>query len=284
MLRILIPTDFSKNAMTAMRTGLLLAKSFGAEVVFMHAMSKPMVPATSPEEVYTSLFESDRRELHEKLRSSCQKLYEEIALRPSEVQKQVLVMTAPIPETILQVIASQSIDLVVMGAGGLNSMKNLLFGSNTLQLMDLTPVPLLVVPQAHAFKGFRQIFTIVRNKDLNYRDGLRLLARITRNFGATVTFLVVQKAHEPLPHLSDIIGADGLTEEFRALSHEIKAVQKNELAPTYIHQPQADLFAWLPRKRGFWSDSYTEDLMEEVLSEHQLPILVIPPEGHKINT
>lgn len=282
MLRILIPTDFSKNAMTAMRTGLLLAKSFGAEVVFMHAMSKPMVPATSPEEVYSSMFENDRRELHEKLRSTCQKLYEEVALRPSEVQKQVLVMTAPIPETILQVTASQSIDLVVMGAGGLNSMKNLLFGSNTLQLMDLTPVPLLVVPEAHEFKGFRQIFTIVRNKDLGYRDGLRLLARFTRNFGATVNFLVVQKAQDPLPHLSDIIGADALTEEFRALSHEVKGVQKDELIQNYIHQPQADLFVWLPRKRGFWSDSYTEELVEEVLSEHQLPILVIPLENHKV--
>ena len=281
MLRILIPTDFSKNAVTAMRTGLLLAKMFGAEVVFMHAMAKPMVPATSPEEVYSSLFENDRRELHEKLRTSCQQLYDEVSLRPSEVQKQVLVMSEPIPETILQVIASQSINLVVMGAGGINSMKSLLFGSNTLQMIDLTPVPLLVVPKVFEINGFSHIYTVVRATDLGYREGFRLLARFVRHFDAKVYLFIIQKDDDRLPHLSDIIGSDEILDEYRSMQLEIVPVRKSTLLNTYSRYPKGDLFVWLPKSSGFWADSYTEDLIQEVLSKQQLPILIVPPATRK---
>ncbi|MBC5991751.1 universal stress protein [Pontibacter cellulosilyticus] len=274
-----MPTDFSKNAYTAMRTGLLLAKSFGAEVVFMHAMSKPMVPATSPEEVYNSLLENEIKELHEKLRRSCHALYDEIRLHHSEVMKQVLVVSSPLPETILQVAANQNIDLVVMGAGGINSMKSLLFGSNTLQMIGLTNVPLLIVPEKYVFKGFHQIYTVVRTKDLGYRDGYQLLLRFARNFSAALKFLVIQKDEVFEPHLSDIIGSNVLLEEFRVLKYQVLTVSKIEVLQVYKNNQPIDLFAWLPNNKSFWSDTFSDDFAEEVLTKLHLPLLIIPPEA-----
>ncbi|GAB3197545.1 nucleotide-binding universal stress UspA family protein [Pontibacter aydingkolensis] len=280
MLRFLVPTDFTASAQTAMRTALLLAKSFGAEVLFMHAMHKPLVPATSPEEVFSSIYDADRQELHEQLRTSCQHLYDELNIRSSEVIKLITIMSAPVSDTILQMVAKEKIDLIVMGTGDKIGLKRLLFGSNTQEMINITPAPLLVVPEKLEYRGFQKITVIIRAKDIRIRPGLHILARISRVFNAELSFLLLESTSKHTGELENLLESVELQEQFGKSKYEIISVGSNEKAETLenlISNTEPDLIAWYSKRKGIWFDSVMEEIAEQASTKLQIPLLVIPP-------
>ncbi|MDX5423464.1 MAG: universal stress protein [Hymenobacteraceae bacterium] len=280
MLRFLVPTDFSANAQNAMRTALQLARCYSAEVIMMHAMPRPLVPAISPDEVYSSVYETEQTELQEKLRTECQQLYVELGLRTGEVPRQIEVLSTPVSDAILQAIARNSADLVVMGSSGLSGIKRLLFGSNTQEIIGLSPVPVLVVPNQYVFGGFKRITVVIRAKNFGKRTGLDLLARLGRTFSATLYFLVIPEDDgEQAPLLSELLTSRELQEPFRELHHEISTIRKTDKAAAleeHLTKTNTDLLVWLPKRKGLWTESLSEDFAQEVASEAKKPLLIIP--------
>lgn len=56
--------------------------------------------------------------------------------------------------TLKKIIAVQQPDLIVMGTKGASGLKKLLIGSNTVNVISKTKVPVLVVPEVARFKNF----------------------------------------------------------------------------------------------------------------------------------
>ena len=276
MLRLLTATDFSENAQSAMRVALRLARSYSAEVFFLHAMARPPVPAISPEEVYNSIYQAEQQELEQRLQEECRQLYMELGLRPKEVMKHVYILPTPVTDTILQIISRDKIDLLIMGSSGASGVSKLLLGSNTNEMMRNTPIPLLVVPPKFAFNGFKEISVVIRLKRIGNRPGLPLVQKLANTYSATVHALVVLDEEDEAQSSIPLKEAENLLQGLNYKIHTIRKDSKAKELENHLQKTKTDLVVWLPMPSGLWNDSLTESFTEEVASEAGIPLLVIP--------
>ena len=279
MLRILALTDFSENANNALRNALKLARYYSAEVVFMHVMTKPMVPATSPEEVFSGVYLTEKEKHHHRLLSEVTALYHELGLRHSEIPKQVVIENGPVADAMLQVINRNKISLVMAGHSAPNGLKRLLLGSTTYNLSRICPVPLLIIPPAFDFSGFKNIAVVVSLKQFGYRPGFKLLARFAFTFSSTIHLLVFYEQDESVPELAELLNPKSLQDDMQDIPYEIIPFLKEseeEKLRNQLTRNNYDMLVWLPKPTAWWGDLFTETYSEEIAHEAKIPLLIIP--------
>lgn len=142
--RILMPTDFSNCADSALSHAIFLAQQYGAElhllhVVVLHGESPQDLQTAFPdiEEIYTRLRDIAATEMGRTLRAR-----QLGTLRVREVQRRG-VAAAP---TIVDYAAEEEIDLVVLGTHGRRGIRRFLLGSVAEEVVRTAGCPVVTVP------------------------------------------------------------------------------------------------------------------------------------------
>ena len=139
--RILCPVDFSEFSQRAFRTAVNLARHFGSRLLIQHTAqpgtslllkgaSPPMTKANIQSQIQRS-----REEIRQLLIST--------GVDSSEVT--ILLNEGEVTDRIVETIARERIDLVVMGTHGHKGFTRYAVGSVTEQLIHLAVCPVLVV-------------------------------------------------------------------------------------------------------------------------------------------
>lgn len=279
MLRFLALTDFSSCARSALICAVKLARCYDAEVLFLHVMAQPLVPATSPENVFTSLFEAEKQDAFTKLKQEVQTILDESGIRASEVMKQYLIMPLPLTDSVLNITKQHKVDLILTGISGTSGIKRLLIGSNAIEVMSISPVPVMIVPKLFQFKGFKSI-TVVAHPNTKHREGFKILFKLARTFSAKFNFCFV--------HDSDSAGSTALSdidftmEELTYVNeqgyelHEIDTDDKKNQLELITNTSGTDLLVSLPKKSQNWDDRFLGGFTLSVAESLKLPLLIIP--------
>lgn len=142
MKKILVPCDFSKQAVNAFRFALDCARQSGGEVHLQHIIEIPvlhdsvLMPVLSFEEVLL-------KEMKEKSEAEYGKLLKKYT-EPKDKVKTVTEFGTT-SRSVLSYIADNAIDLVVMGTKGVSGVKEYMIGSNTEKIVRSSPVPVIAV-------------------------------------------------------------------------------------------------------------------------------------------
>lgn len=142
MKTILVPCDFSKQAVNAFRFALDIARQSGGEVHLTHVIELPvmhdsvLMPVMSFEEVLL-------KELRDKSQVEYAKLIKKYA-DPKDKVKTTTQFGAP-ARMILSYIEENKIDLVIMGTKGASGVKEYVIGSNAEKVVRNSPVPVIAV-------------------------------------------------------------------------------------------------------------------------------------------
>ena len=129
--KILLCTDFSKCAGTALKYALSLAQEYNAELTLLHVLE------VFPEYKASMVMEEARRKLE--------------ALVPADARNWCTVKTAarigkPYEE-IIQAAVEQQTDVAILGVRGRNAADLAIFGSTTYRVLQLGPCPVLAVQE-----------------------------------------------------------------------------------------------------------------------------------------
>ncbi|MBN2537397.1 universal stress protein [candidate division WOR-3 bacterium] len=146
--RILCPTDFSDRSLKAVRTGVELARHFGARLDLLYAV--PPVPASQ------ALLSSDDSSLvpsfdvkgySEHLKQSHETSLEEIIDReiPGSLETGRTVVFGRAAEQVVGFARENDIDLVVIATHGRSGLRRALLGSVAEQVCRLAECPVLTV-------------------------------------------------------------------------------------------------------------------------------------------
>ncbi len=139
---ILIATDGSDFARTAVTQGLALAKALGAHVTAVTA-TEPWA-ATAPPEILTQAFVQD----YEKAAAARAKEILDVvaaAAKDASVACSTLHVRDHFPaEGILEAAAWAGCDLIVMASHGRRGIARLLLGSEAIQVLTHSTVPVLI--------------------------------------------------------------------------------------------------------------------------------------------
>lgn len=144
MKKILVPTDFSKEAEQALKVAAQLAKKHGSEIYLLHMLELPLdqVDALSQ---YSELPEAMffMKLAHQKFENTMAQDY---------LQGITVHETVDFNQTftgISNTCKEHDIDLIVMGSHGANGFKEMFIGSNTEKVVRTAEAPVLVIKNDH---------------------------------------------------------------------------------------------------------------------------------------
>ncbi|HUG43595.1 MAG TPA: universal stress protein [Acidobacteriota bacterium] len=141
--RILAPTDFSDNAMRAVREAAELAAHFQAQLKVAHVI--PPVPTVPPEMHYNFELPAYQEALQENARNRL----EEVAVRlrradPGAEAETVFCFGDPARE-IVRIAAEWSADMIVIATHGHTGWQHLVFGSVAEKVVRTSRSPVLTI-------------------------------------------------------------------------------------------------------------------------------------------
>ncbi|MGB0896344.1 MAG: universal stress protein [Flavobacteriaceae bacterium] len=140
MKKILVPTDFSEGAESALKVAAQLAKKYDSELHVIHLLELPfdMVdPMHETSELPEAMF--FMKLAHQKFEAFLDKPY----LDGVDVYEGIQNNAAF--EGIIDTAHDKDIDLIVMGSRGASGFKEMVIGSNTEKVVRTSDVPVLVI-------------------------------------------------------------------------------------------------------------------------------------------
>ena len=135
MKTILAPVDFSDASMNAVAFAAELVKRSSARLLIVHISQKG----------------GTEQEVTDKLKSMEEGLKKSYG---NELNCDSFPAHGDLVATLKKIIKVQQPDLLVMGTKGASGLKKLLIGSNTVNVISKTRVPVLVIPEVARFKDF----------------------------------------------------------------------------------------------------------------------------------
>ncbi|WP_158976627.1 universal stress protein [Cellulophaga sp. L1A9] len=275
--RILIPTDFSKNALNATRYALDLYAKLNCDFYFLHVFNLEGYTTddlTLPEpgsEAYDTT--------KEKSEESFRKLLDILKLHADNPKHTYHTISSLnfLSEAMKSVIAAKDINLVVMGTQGATSTKGVIFGSNTVKAMEkITVCPVLAVPEDVRFMSLKEIVfptdfkTNYKRKELNY------LIEIVKMHGASVCVLHISKEDE----LSKIQQENKmlLKDIFSTIAcsfHTLSDISIAKGITTFMESRDSDMIAFINRRHFFFSSIFSKPLVKEIGYDARTPILAL---------
>ena len=146
--RILVPLDGSKHSMRALEEAIQIAKQCDGKITLVHVYSVlrasvvPMAmaePVIMPPDVVTKLAEAVRKAGVTILEEAEKKVEAE------GVQSKALLREGHVVEEILRAAKEENVDLIVIGARGLSTIKEIFLGSVSHGVALHAPCPVLLM-------------------------------------------------------------------------------------------------------------------------------------------
>jgi len=143
--RILVPTDFSKASVDAIRHAAWFARLCHGGITLLHVVESPNYPTWG----YAHLSLRDRK-LQKK---ACQKLEALSGELPPDAGVVVAVKTGDAAFEIVEAAQEEKADLIVIATHGHTALRRLLLGSVAGKVVRLAPCPVLTIPGQQSATG-----------------------------------------------------------------------------------------------------------------------------------
>ncbi len=151
MKKVLIALDYDPTAQKVAEVGFEISKAMNAEVILLHVIKDPVYYSNqeySPIMGFGGYLNMDplRTDNFEELRKASGQFLEKSKQHLGGENIQTLVKEGELHEVILKTAIDLKVDLIVLGSHSRKWLENILMGSVTESVLQLTNVPLLIVP------------------------------------------------------------------------------------------------------------------------------------------
>lgn len=276
MKKIVIPTDFSDNALNAISFALECFKYETTEFYFLHAYE---------DEVY-----KDEELLNEKTLDEIIELIEnQTAVKLESLIKQVQ-KTSPNPrykyftisafnsliDEVDKIVLDKNIDLVVMGTKGATSDRNVSFGSNTLHVLKYVQCPVLAIPSNYVYTQPKKIL-FPSNFLIPYkRRELKLLSTLAKPYRSEIQLLyisnVLQLSRRQQSNKEFIV--DELKSN-KVTYNVVSGKSKTKVIQDYISSNKIDMLTMVNTRHSFLEDLLFPSTIEKISLSIDIPLLAM---------
>ncbi len=275
MKTILVPTDFSIPADSAIHYAIKLALLWDASIILYHSF----IPFETGFYLL-SVSDLENKEAEKILTERLTKMRHSIVKKNPELPISIHVDQGPEGIKILDFCKKSKIDLIVMGTKGASSLKEKLIGSYTAEVMAKAPCPVLAIPNKHKFKIHKKI-TYATNYSKKDKKILQSLLEFNQIFNAKITILHIDWGITLFTADEDYIAYKKTIQnyfkdfEFK-FNHTVgKDISKTILEETLLDK--TDLIVMNPLKRkGIWNRLFHRSVTKKMAYHVPIPLLTIP--------
>ena len=275
-MRILIPTDFSKNALNATFYALDLYEKQHCDFYFLHVFNLDSFGATTLvlPEPGGSAYDSTKVASE----ASFAKLLKLLALhKNSKHTYHTAAALNYLSVALKEIIAKKDINLVVMGTKGATGAKGVIFGSNTVKTMEkITECPVLAVPENVRFSPLKEIVFPTDFKKSYNRKEMAYLIAMAHMHHAMISILHIKKTAEL--SLSQEENKQLLANIFKTVECSFHTLENIGLAQgisIFVASRNSDMIAFINRKHFFFNSVFSKPLIKEIAYEATTPILAL---------
>lgn len=273
MKKILIPTDFSTCAKAAEDYGLHLAEKMKAEIVYLHIVLTP-VDWTKLTKEQENLFPDTKASI-----TNAKDKLKALILQAEEKglsARKILVFNDG-NEKIHKYVASEKIDLVVMGSHGQYGFREHLLGSNTYGMLRRSTVPVFVVKENNP-KHKLETLVFATNFREETGESFKAAENIAEALGAKLQILFVNTPNYFMES-NDIykIGNEYL-KEFGNYNYDIKiinAFKEERGILQYAEMINADGLAVITSGKSDLMQYFSPSITENLIAMTDLPVISI---------
>lgn len=275
--KILIPTDFSKNAWGALSYAIDLFKNEACDFYILNTYDIDLLTIeelTSEDQDKTHLeFVQEHSEV------GLKKISQRISFRDESFEHDHFYISRDddLIDAMKDVIEKKDIDLVIMGTKGTTDDMNITFGSNAVRAMEkIRNCPVLAIPPNTIFKDPNEIVFPTSFKTHFKRRELNYLIDIARITNAPIRILHVHKK----PELDqDQLNFKGLLEEyFEGLEYSFHFLDNQNLEAAihaFVRSRNSEMIAFINKKHSFFSSMFSRPLVKSLAVNTEVPLLAM---------
>jgi nucleotide-binding universal stress UspA family protein len=270
MKNILIPTDFSESAINASRIGLQIAQKLKTGVSFLHLISTPVEWSKLPLEK-----ENQYPETKAAIGDAKDKLFH---LKRDAEEKGVDVQTSLIYnigiEEIHHYIKKEKYSLVVMGTHGKSGRKRYT-GSNTLQVIHKSPVPVMAV-KADREMELPQKWVIISDFIEESKADFDMIMELAKALDASVCTLYINTPYYFIetPEINSTLKKfTGAHSDINIEKAVVNAYNEERGIENFIKSGDFDLIVLITHAHRGLNPVFRRSITEKVLNHLDIPVM-----------
>ncbi|MDP9079388.1 MAG: universal stress protein [Bacteroidota bacterium] len=281
MKTILMLTDFSENANHAAKTAAKVAPQLNADILLYNTYyDHPILPtyAGGPWVVEEFVFLKD--ETTAKLNQLAIQLRQSIAGRSKDGFKpktNYQCGEGSLGKNTAAIIEENNVGLVVIGSSTDSSIDHVLFGSDTMDVIDHASCPVLIIPPKVELNDLKKVTLAIAFElaDINAISYLTDLGK-KLNFQLEIVHVsILEKKDDPvkgkaiLDHIN-AIKQDNITYQ------EIRGTDVAKRLGRLCKENGSAMLALVHHKGGFFSGLFNKSTTAAALDNQHIPLMVIP--------
>mgnify|MGYP001820087520 CR=1 FL=1 len=276
--KILLPTDFSKNAWHAINYALELYKDDHCDFYIINAFTaigyltdSLMVPEPGEDNYEKSKLESQ---------NGLAKVLDMISFKDHKNSKHkffpISTFNNPI-EAIKNTVEDKDIEIIVMGTKGETSSRKVIYGSNAVNVMEkVRNCPVIVVPGTAKHELPKEIVFPTSYKTHFKRRELNYLIEIAKKCNSSIRVLHVSEENKlNKEQLNQKAMLDeyfeGIDYSFHKLSHMAIPAAIN----CFVESRGSDMVAFINKKHRFFGSILSQPLVKDIGYHSKVPTLVM---------
>lgn len=273
MKRIVVPTDFSASATSAMNYAVEMAKDIGAAIHLYHVYQVPVAVSDVP--VVIVSVEELKKNAEEQLE------YLKKGLEHITSDKPVTVTTeATMGNTVdeLEELCKRMHPfMVVMGSRGSTGMERILFGSTTLTAIKHLTCPVIVVPPGSNYKGIKKVGFACDFRKVIETTPTHYIEELVRLFGASLHVLNVdyENKHFKPETPEESLYLHTLLKDLNPQYHFIEEKDIEDGINKFAEENNLDLVITIPKKHKLLDGLFRKSSTRQLVFESHIPVLCI---------
>jgi len=276
---ILLPTDFSNNSINAIEYAVSLFKNVPCNFYIINIqkassfVSDDLMMMSSTATIYQTLISAAKKSIKNIIENIELEHHNELHNFHSIVDYDNFI------DGINQICEIKAIDLIIMGTKGASGAEKMLFGSNTVHVMQRCNVHVLAIPNGCKFNGIDRIAFTANNLTIYKDEDLLPLVEIVKLFDSELS--VLHLSNEDYLSKSHDNNTAFLDDSFDEICHRFIDVDGKDVFKAvhdYIRTNNIKMLAMMNRKHSFLERLFTKQLVETFGFKIDIPFLVLDKE------
>lgn len=276
-LRILIPTDFSKNAFNAIEYALALFREKPCDFYFLHTY---FLPGYAKENFYSPK-PTDADNEKQKKRAEARlhrfkarmKIYEKREVHHYNYLNEF----GGFYDVMQQEVKNNNIDLIVMGTKGQTDSKSVILGSNAVNVMEkIRSCPTLAVPATVKFKKPNEIVLPTSFRTDYKQKEINTLLTIAKLTNAPIRVLHVQNRRvmiEARRKNKELL--DSYLKGANYTHHTLYDIDLRTAVQAFVQSRESEMIAFVNKKHNFFGSVFSNPLVKELGMHTNIPLLAM---------
>ncbi|SRX72894.1 universal stress protein [Aequorivita antarctica] len=275
--RILIPTDFSKNAWNALKYAMELYKRENCEFFILHtyyhsgySKDSPLIPEPTEKAQFAAKENAEKNMERLKVLMS---FYEE----NDNHTFLYIVAFGSFFDTMNKTVEMHDIELVIMGTQGETDSNNVILGSNAVNAMEkIRNCPVLAIPPNVLFKDPNEIVFPTSFRTHYKEKELATLVEISRCTNSPIRILHVQKGKTlNEAQQKNKVLLESILDPASFTHHTLYNIDLQDGVRCFVQSRESEMIAIVNKKHNFFGSIFSNPMLKELGMHTTVPLLAM---------